>query len=143
MKSQLKLYRSSTVGITSDNFKLLCDPWLRDGEYYGAWSHYPPYDLDKNLDEINSYDAIYISHIHPDHCSEKTLSMISKDIPIYILAYHSKLIKLLKIMMVSNWMDSNSVHIQKIHHLIYMNNARLYKILEQFIVIYGQQYKQI
>ena len=93
MESQLKLYRSSTVGITSDNFKLLCDPWLRDGEYYGAWSHYPPYDLDKNLDEINSYDAIYISHIHPDHCSEKTLSMISKDIPIYILAYHSKFLK--------------------------------------------------
>ena len=93
MYPRLKLFRSSTVGIISENFKLLCDPWLVDGEYYGSWSHYPPYNLDENIDEINSYDAIYISHIHPDHCSEKTLKKISKDIPIYILSYHSKFLK--------------------------------------------------
>lgn len=91
---KIKLYRSATVGIISDEFKLLCDPWLTDGEYYGSWSHYPPFDLEKNIDEINSYDAIYISHIHPDHCSEETLKRISKNIPIYILSYHAKFLKL-------------------------------------------------
>jgi UDP-MurNAc hydroxylase len=90
---KIKLYRSATVGIISKEFKLLCDPWLTDGEYYGSWSHYPPFDLDKNIDEINSYDAMYISHIHPDHCSEDTLKRISKDIPVYILSYHSKFLK--------------------------------------------------
>lgn len=90
---KIKLYRSATIGILSDKFKLLCDPWLTDGEYYGSWSHYPPFDLDKYIDEINSYNAIYISHIHPDHCSEKTLKKISKDIPVYILSYHSKFLK--------------------------------------------------
>ncbi len=30
---KIKLYRSATVGIITDNFKLLCDPWLTDGEY--------------------------------------------------------------------------------------------------------------
>ena len=84
---KIKLYRSATVGIISNEFKLLCDPWLTDGEYYGSWSHYPPFDLETNIDEINSYDAIYISHIHPDHCSEDTLKKISKKIPIYILSY--------------------------------------------------------
>ena len=75
---KIKLYRSATVGIISDNYKLLTDPWLTVGEYYGSWSHYPYFDLDKNLNEINSYNGIYVSHIHPDHCSEKTLSKIKK-----------------------------------------------------------------
>ncbi|MAV79865.1 MAG: hypothetical protein CMC22_06985 [Flavobacteriaceae bacterium] len=90
----LKLYRSATVGLKFDNFKILMDPWLTDGEYYGSWSHVPYFDLDKNLQEINSYDAIYISHIHPDHCSEKTLKKISKKIPIYIHTFHKKFLKL-------------------------------------------------
>ncbi len=90
---KIKLYRSSTLGIIFDNFKILTDPWLVDGEYYGSWHHYPNFNLDEKLSEINSYDAIYISHIHPDHCSEKTLSRLRKDIPIYIHSYHSKFLK--------------------------------------------------
>ena len=70
---KIKLYRSSTVGLNLSGYKLLMDPWLTDGEYYGSWSHYPYYDLDKNINEINAYNAIYISHIHPDHCSDDTL----------------------------------------------------------------------
>ena len=91
---KIKLYRSSTVGLNLSGYKLLMDPWLTDGEYYGSWSHYPYYDLDKNINEINSYNAIYISHIHPDHCSDDTLKKISKEIPIYIHSYHSKFLKL-------------------------------------------------
>ena len=90
---KIKLYRSSTVGLNLSGYKLLMDPWLTDGEYYGSWSHYPYYDLDKNINEINSYNAIYISHIHPDHCSDDTLRKISKEIPIYIHSYHSKFLK--------------------------------------------------
>lgn len=70
------------------------DPWLTDGEYYGAWSHFPYFDFDKNLNEINSYNAIYISHIHPDHCSDDTLKKINKNIPIYIHSYHTKFLKI-------------------------------------------------
>ena len=75
---KIKLYRSATVGINLSGYKLLMDPWLTDGEYYGSWSHYPYYDLDKNINEINSYNAIYISHIHPDHCSDNTLKKLAK-----------------------------------------------------------------
>ena len=91
---KIKLYRSSTIGLNLSGYKILMDPWLTDGEYYGSWSHYPYYDLDKNINEINSYNAIYISHIHPDHCSDDTLKKISKEIPIYIHSYHSKFLKL-------------------------------------------------
>ena len=34
LEPTIKLYRSATVGIKSDEFKLLIDPWLTDGEYY-------------------------------------------------------------------------------------------------------------
>ena len=91
---KIKLYRSSTVGLDLGGFKILMDPWLTDGEYYGSWSHYPYYDLDNNIKELNSYNAIYISHIHPDHCSEDTMKKLSKEIPVYIHSYHSKFLKL-------------------------------------------------
>ena len=91
---KIKLYRSATVGLDLQGYKILMDPWLTDGEYYGSWSHFPYFDFDKNLDEINSYNAIYISHIHPDHCSEDTLKKINKNIPIYIHSYHMKFLKL-------------------------------------------------
>ncbi len=91
---QIKLYRSSTVGLNLKGFKILMDPWLTDGEYYGSWSHFPYFNLNSNLDEINSYNAIYISHIHPDHCSDDTLIKINKNIPIYIHSYHTKFLKL-------------------------------------------------
>ena len=42
---KLKLYRSATVGIDINGFKILQDPWLTDGEYFGSWSHYPYFDL--------------------------------------------------------------------------------------------------
>ncbi len=90
---KIKLFRSATVGIILENYKILMDPWLTDGEYYGSWSHFPKFDLEKNLDEINSYNAIYISHIHPDHCSDETLKKIKKDIPVYIHSFHSKFLK--------------------------------------------------
>lgn len=92
-KNSFKLFRSATVGISGKNFKLLIDPWLTDGEYYGSWYHYPKFNIKKNLDELNSFNAIYISHIHPDHSSVETLKLINKNIPIYILSYHSKFLK--------------------------------------------------
>ena len=79
---KIKLFRSATVGIYSRGKSILVDPWLEDGEYMGSWSHFPKYDLNNNLNEINNFDAIYISHIHPDHSSDLTLKKISKNIPI-------------------------------------------------------------
>ena len=90
---QIKLYRSATVGIIFDSGKILCDPWLTDGEYYGSWSHFPKFNFNDNLNELNSYDYIYISHIHPDHSSENTMKKLDKSIPVIIHNYHSKFLK--------------------------------------------------
>lgn len=90
---KLKLYRSATVGLDFDNFKILTDPWLTDGEHLGSWFHYPKFDFKSHQKELNSYDAIYVSHIHPDHCSSDTLKQIDKKIPIYIHSFHRKFLK--------------------------------------------------
>ena len=88
---QLQFLTSACVKITNNETTLLCDPWLVDGEYFGSWSHYPPFDF--NPDDFEDIDFIYISHQHPDHFSTKTLSKLSKKIPVYIHRYHYKFLK--------------------------------------------------
>ena len=73
---KVKFLSSACVEIIHDDVKILCDPWLIDGEYYGSWAHYPPFDFDPNY--FNDIDFIYISHQHPDHFSVKTLSKLNK-----------------------------------------------------------------
>lgn len=71
--------------------KILCDPWLDGEEYLGSWAIYPPYDF--NPDNFTDVDFIYVSHIHPDHCSAKTLSKLNKDIPVLIHNFPEKFLK--------------------------------------------------
>ena len=66
----------------SEGSKILCDPWIIDGVFEGAWYHYPP--LKTKLSDIQNVDGIYISHIHPDHFDERYFNF-SKDIPLIIL----------------------------------------------------------
>jgi UDP-MurNAc hydroxylase len=88
---KLTYLTSASVIIEDQNVKILCDPWLVDGEFYGSWANYPP--LSFSPEEFNNVDYIYISHIHPDHCSIKTLNKMNKDIPILIHNYGSKFLK--------------------------------------------------
>ena len=83
--------QSSTQLIEMGNIKILTDPWLTDGEYYGSWYHYPPFG-DENIATLQ-YDYIYVSHIHPDHLSEKTLKKLPLKKPIIIHKYEAKFLK--------------------------------------------------
>ena len=66
----------------SKGTKILCDPWIVNGVFEGSWFHYPP--LKTELDDIQNVDAIYLSHIHPDHYDHRNFNF-SKDIPIILL----------------------------------------------------------
>tara|TARA_B100001123_G_C15329180_1_gene1030651 strand:- start:542 stop:1885 length:1344 start_codon:yes stop_codon:yes gene_type:complete len=79
---KLKYLNSASVLISNDDTSILCDPWLIDGEFYGSWYIYPPLKIKPQ--DFDNVDAIYISHIHPDHFSVKTLKEINKKIPVYI-----------------------------------------------------------
>src|SRR3990167_6009607 len=58
--------------IEADGVRLLCDPWFTDGAYQGAWAIWPR-PLENPVLEIGNVDAIYISHIHPDHYDQTFL----------------------------------------------------------------------
>ena len=53
----------------SKGTKILCDPWIDNGVFDGSWFHYPP--LKTKFRNIKNVDAIYLSHIHPDHYDER------------------------------------------------------------------------
>jgi len=83
--------QNASVIIENSGEKILCDPWLIDGCYYGSWHHYPKFNfIEKEFDDI---DYIYISHIHPDHFDVKTMSKLKKDIPVLIHEFPQKFLK--------------------------------------------------
>ncbi len=88
---KITFLQSSSVIIEDKNTKILTDPWLVDGELYGSWVHYPPSKLVP--EDFNDVDFIYLSHIHQDHFSQKTLKLMSKKIPIIIHSFESKVLK--------------------------------------------------
>jgi len=83
--------QSSTQLIHLGDITILTDPWLTDGEYYGSWYHYPPFSIERI--ESLDYDFIYVSHIHPDHLSEKTFKSLPLKKPVLIHNYESKFVK--------------------------------------------------
>ena len=83
--------QSSTQMIQLEDVKVLTDPWLTEGEYYGSWYHYPPFETE-NIASLE-YDYIYVSHIHPDHLSEKTFKSLPHKKPVLIHNYDSKFLK--------------------------------------------------
>ena len=70
------------IFIGSKGTKILCDPWIVDGIFEGSWFHYPP--LKTKISDLQDIDAIYVSHLHPDHYDERNFNFL-KDIPIIIL----------------------------------------------------------
>ncbi|NHN59435.1 MBL fold metallo-hydrolase [Halorussus rarus] len=76
---------SAAVLVEDEDTKILCDPWLVDGAYYGSWAHYPEPDFEP--EDFNDVDYIYISHIHPDHFDPTTLKRMDSDIPVLVHDY--------------------------------------------------------
>ena len=69
--------------IENNNFKFATDPWALGPAFNTGW--WLKHKTIKNWkEELNSCDFIYISHNHPDHCHELTLSYIKKDLPVVV-----------------------------------------------------------
>lgn len=82
--------KSACVIIECCGKRVMCDPWLVDGIYYGSWFHYPPLKI--KPESLSDVDYIYISHIHPDHLDIKTLQILPKTIPILIHNFADKFV---------------------------------------------------
>lgn len=62
------IYSACIITSTPD-ITILHDPWFTDGVYDGSWFQFPK--IDDPIGSIGDVDAIYISHIHPDHYDSK------------------------------------------------------------------------
>jgi L-ascorbate metabolism protein UlaG (beta-lactamase superfamily) len=83
----VQLIGHATVLMNSENFSLICDPWLK-GDYVNnctVWQ-FPPREF--GIETINKFKYIYISHDHEDHCNAETLKFINKKTPIFILRFN-------------------------------------------------------
>jgi UDP-MurNAc hydroxylase len=88
---KLTFFDNACCIIEEQGYNLLCDPWLSDGIFDGAWYHYPP--LKVKPQDLAHVDAIYISHIHPDHYDEESLKHFPKDMPIISLDQEPNFLK--------------------------------------------------
>jgi L-ascorbate metabolism protein UlaG (beta-lactamase superfamily) len=79
----------AALRVRSGRQTLLTDPWLIDPIVCNSSFHYPPLVHDPASLAAET-DAIYISHIHPDHFHPPSLQLFSRATPIYIGAYRRK-----------------------------------------------------
>ena len=88
---KVRYVQSACVVIEQAGRRVLCDPWLTDGIYYGSWYHYPP--LKFAPEDFAGVDALYISHVHPDHLDVETLKRLPKSLPVLIHDYEEKFVR--------------------------------------------------
>jgi L-ascorbate metabolism protein UlaG (beta-lactamase superfamily) len=67
---------SACIKVCTEDIAILCDPWFGGNAYEGTWGQYPSVKDARKL--VGNFDAIYISHIHPDHyCAESIAKLLS------------------------------------------------------------------
>jgi len=84
-------YTAAVIVVEVNGLKILCDPWLYPGAFYGSWYHYPPFEF--NPEEFSDVDYIYISHTHEDHLCAKSMEALNKNIPVLIHKFKSPFVK--------------------------------------------------
>ena len=69
MSIKVRYIYSACITVETIDCKILCDPWFTEGAYDGSWFQFPK--VKNPLEIIGDVDAIFISHIHPDHYDSK------------------------------------------------------------------------
>lgn len=88
---KIKFLRSATAIIETADARILMDPWLVDGAYYGSWAHWPPYQW--NEADFAGLTHIYVSHVHPDHFDRQTMLRLDPWLPVLIHRFHSPFLR--------------------------------------------------
>ena len=93
-KINIEYINHACLVFKSNNFKFATDPWAIGPAFNTGW--WLKHKSIKNWKyELNSCDFIYVSHNHPDHLHELTLSNLRKDMPIIVPKFISNSTKLL------------------------------------------------
>lgn len=88
---KVRFLASATAIVETADARILMDPWLCDGIYYGSWSHWPPYQW--NDADFEGLTHIFVSHIHPDHCDRATMMRLPHHLPVIIHRFDQPFLK--------------------------------------------------
>ena len=72
--SFIKVLGESCFLFSDKKTKIITDPWFGESIYGGSWTQFPPPKV--TLSDISNITHIFISHVHADHCSCKSLRKI-------------------------------------------------------------------
>ena len=67
---------NACIALKSENEKLLSDPWLNDGIYFGTWHNFPRPDDALKAETLSNVDYCLITHIHKDHFNIETIKRL-------------------------------------------------------------------
>lgn len=97
----------ATAILEHKGIRILFDPWLDEGAFHGAWYHYPPVTFD--MKKLGRFDYIYISHIHEDHCSAKTIRTLNMDAEVIFMERNPNF--------VANFLKTYDFNFKKLHRI--------------------------
>jgi UDP-MurNAc hydroxylase len=86
---RITYYGQACILIEASGKKILTDPWLTEGAYFGTWFHthilaeagITPQTFPKDI------DYLFLSHEHQDHVDAQTLRHFSPEIPVLICKF--------------------------------------------------------
>ena len=78
---KIRSLNNATVLVKTQRCSLLIDPWLVGTLYGGAWS---PFAICTDLDFLKTVTHLFVSHIHEDHWDRETLTLLDRNIQIFI-----------------------------------------------------------
>ena len=85
-------YGQACTLIEAAGRKILTDPWLTEGAYFGTWFHtHVLEDLGVSPESVarRKPDYLFLSHEHHDHVAAESLAAFPRDIPILICKFPS------------------------------------------------------
>lgn len=88
---RLTFFANACSIVEHAGFRILTDPWLSEGAFEGSWFHTAP--LRTTPADVAGVDALFISHLHPDHFDVATLSVFRRDIPIVHLDHGANFLR--------------------------------------------------
>jgi UDP-MurNAc hydroxylase len=89
-------YGQACTLIEAGGIKILTDPWLTEGAYYGTWFHtHILADAGVTPDTFpKDIDYLFLSHEHRDHLDVATLKVFRRDVPLLICKFATPKLRL-------------------------------------------------
>jgi len=82
-------YGQACLLIEAAGKKILTDPWLTEGAYFGTWFHtHLLADAGVTIENVTKdIDYVFLSHEHQDHVDPETLRHLKRDTPVLICKF--------------------------------------------------------